>query len=184
MDWLFGLFGGALLKVIGVLLGLSLLAGVYIKGRSDGSDLKELEYAKEKMEWQQSIINKQTAFDDSVREIFKEYLTDVTITKEVTKYIKQKPEIIKEYVSVESDKRCVIPKGFVSLHNKAVDGVPLSELQNIPSDAATPSGKKLSDVSKVVTVNYYEYEQMKKKLIALQKTVTDYQKKQKELGIE
>lgn len=69
----------------------------------------------------------------------------ITIVKEVSKYVTQ-----------NADAQCVIPVGFVWLHNTSLTGedaiVPGSE----PGDADAPTAVKLSEVSATVGNNYAE----------------------------
>ena len=81
------------------------------------------------------------------------------------------------FVPKEVDKP--VPKGFVDLHNTAAAGDEISETPQ--PDAAQPTDKKLSDVATTVAENYYNYHILAARLEALQKIVSEYQLKQKEL---
>lgn len=68
-----------------------------------------------------------------------------TVTKTLTK------EVVR-YVTVESDRTCVVPVGFVSLHDAAARGAALPEAPGGSLDAA--SGVALSTVAGTVVSNY------------------------------
>jgi hypothetical protein len=170
------------LVITGIALAVTLaFVGTYVKGRYDGAAKIELEYAKEKATWVSKVDILQSDLQVANDKINKTYNNDTTKIKEVVKYIHTKPKVITKYITVEADSKCEIPQGFVDLHNKAADGVNLGELVDEPLDPNNPSDKKLSDVGKTVVLNYYEYNQMKTKLEALQAQVSNFMKKQKEL---
>lgn len=158
---------------------LLLLIGVYIKGRYDGANLLEAQYTQEKLEWQSKISSMQKEFDDAVLKNMEDYLAESSKTKEIIRYVKSKPQIITKYVSKDSDSKCEIPNTFVELHNKAVDNTKMTELQSLNTSGV--SNKKLSDVANTVTLNYYQYNEMKNKLETLQNIVKEYQSQQGKL---
>lgn len=162
--------------IIGILL---LLIGVYIKGRYDGVSLMEAQYAQEKIEWENKIATIQSDFDKTLQDTVDYYNKESTKTKQIIKYVKSKPEVITKYVSKNSDDNCVIPNTFVELHNKAADNTSLTDLHDIKGNGV--SSKKLSDVANTVTLNYYQYNEMKTKLETLQKIVKEYQLQQGKL---
>lgn len=77
--------------------------------------------------------------------------------------------IIKEipvYVTEASDSACVVPRGFVRLHNAAAAGDRLPEPAGSPD--AAPSGVALSAVAETVAGNYGSCRETAEQLIALQ----------------
>jgi hypothetical protein len=80
-------------------------------------------------------------------------------------------ERIPVYVPVEADARCVVPTGFVRLHDAAAVG----DLSAVPESAGVaddgPSGLALSDVAEVVADNYGSARQNVAQLKALQEWV-------------
>lgn len=106
-----------------------------------------------------------------------------TTTKVVTKYVdrvtvvKEKGDvIIKEipnYISKDSDAKCVVPNGFVSLHDAAAK----NEIPNATRDANEgASAVKISGVAATVTENYTTYYQISEQLKSLQEWVREQQK--------
>lgn len=171
------------LYAIGALAIVLALVGAYVKGRYDGAEKVELEVAQDHIEWQATIDLNQSLFDASVQQFWNSYLQSSTIRKEVVKYVDRDPIIQSVYVPLEVDNGCVINKGFVELHNKAVADADIASLQNTDINAnKAPSKHKLSDVAKTITLNYYEYNQLKDQIIALQQTVREFQAKQEALN--
>ncbi|KVP62189.1 hypothetical protein [Burkholderia ubonensis] len=81
--------------------------------------------------------------------------------------------IIKEvpvYVDREADRACVVPVGFVRVHDAAVANVPVGDPGH--TDAA-PSGVALSAVAATVAGNYTTCHENAEQLIALQARVRD-----------
>lgn len=81
--------------------------------------------------------------------------------------------IIKEvpvYVDREADRACVVPVGFVRVHDGAAGNVPVGD----PGSAdAAPSGIALSAVAATVAGNYTTCHENAEQLIALQARVRD-----------
>jgi len=165
------------IKNLSIALGFIVITGaLYVKGRYDGADKVELQYAQEKLVWEQKISEEQNKLDDKVQEAVKEYIKSSGSAKEIIKYVKSKPTIITKYIPDDS---CEIPNSFVELHNKAVDNKSLGDLQD--NTASGMSSKKLSDVAATITVNYYQYNEMKTKLETLQQIVKNYKNQQSNL---
>lgn len=165
-----------------VLVAIALLAGTYIKGRTDGHDLAENDYLQEKVKWQSTIIQSQGELQQSINVTLDKYLKDAVVYRTVIKTIKQDPQVIKIYVPAAADAACQINKGFVELHNKAIDGVPVEALNVASPNVGDPAESKLSDVAGTVAENYYSCNEVRKRLAGLQEVVRKYQKKQKELS--
>lgn len=124
-------------------------------------------------------------------EVVKQSLTAARIEKDraqatvqvVTKYVdrvkivRQAGEtIIKEvpvYVSAQADAACLVPRGFVRLHDAAAQGVVPEPAGN--SDAA-PAGVALSAVAGTVAENYTACRENAEQLTALQEWILDVKK--------
>lgn len=101
----------------------------------------------------------------------------VTVTKYVDRerVIRVKGDtVIKEvprYVTVQADAACVVPRGFVRLHDAAAAGaVPDPDTRD--ADAA-PSGVALSAVAGTVAANYTDSHANSEQLSALQQALRD-----------
>lgn len=92
------------------------------------------------------------------------------------------PKIIEvtKYVTAKDDANCIIPTGFVRLHNDSIDAKSSdsSKTESISSSTDSPSGIKLSQVGRTVSDNYNICQTEMKKLEELQKTVILFQAKQ------
>jgi hypothetical protein len=71
------------------------------------------------------------------------------------------------HVTKKSDARCVVPRGFVGLHDTAASGVPAVPLATGQSDD-DPSGIALSALAGTVAGNYGTCRQTRQQLIDLQ----------------
>lgn len=105
-----------------------------------------------------------------------------TVYKDKIIYIdKIKTQVITQYVpqfiSTQANDSCIIPNGFVRLHDSAADN-------QIPGTASTtdaaPSEVDLIATTKVITSNYYTCHATTEQLLALQDWIT----KQKQLQNE
>ncbi|UVS99055.1 hypothetical protein [Burkholderia glumae] len=93
------------------------------------------------------------------------------------KVVREKGDtIIKEvpvYVDREADRACVVPVGFVRVHDGAAANVPVGDPRS--ADAA-PSGIALSAVAETVASNYTLCHENAEQLMALQARVRDTEK--------
>lgn len=94
-----------------------------------------------------------TRYVDRVQEV---RTVGATITKEVPRY-----------VTVEADRACVVPVGFVQLHDAAAAGVPPAATGAGNPDAPA-AGIALSAVAETVAGNYTTCQETAEQLIALQ----------------
>lgn len=86
------------------------------------------------------------------------------------KYIdKIQTQVVTEFITVESDKKCEINNGFVRLHDSVVKQ---KSIQPDPSDSL-PSAIKLSDVGETVKFNYQTCYRNAEQLRALQSWVKE-----------
>lgn len=103
-----------------------------------------------------------------------EKVNTVVVTQYVDKVrtVKQRAEvIIKEvpvYVSTNSDANCIIPNGFVSLHNDAASNSEVSISSATSSANDSSSAIALSVVASTVAMNYGVCHENAEKLTALQ----------------
>lgn len=101
----------------------------------------------------------------------------VTVTKYVDRerVIRVKGDtVIKEvprYVTVQADAACVVPRGFVRLHDAAAAGA-VPDPDTGDADAA-PSGVALSAVAGTVAANYTDSHANSEQLSALQQALRD-----------
>ena len=77
------------------------------------------------------------------------------------------------YVTPDADNRCIVPVGFVRVHDAAAASGPLPEPSSLADDA--PSGVALSAVAATVAGNYGQYEAVSRQLTDLQKWVREQQ---------
>ncbi|KVM74413.1 hypothetical protein WJ60_00055 [Burkholderia ubonensis] len=115
-------------------------------------------------------VRDRTAERDAARrdvKVVTQYVDRVQVVRE------KGDTIIKEvpvYVDREADRACVVPVGFVRVHDAAVANVPVGD----PGSAdAAPAGIALSAVAATVAGNYTTCHENTEQLIALQARVRD-----------
>lgn len=101
-------------------------------------------------------------------------INEVIITKYVDKirYVdKVKVQTVKEFITVENDKACVVNKGFVKIHDGAAAAIPVSPA----ASDAEPSAAHLSNIAEVVKENYAIHQKTRIQLEALQQWIREQQ---------
>ena len=92
-----------------------------------------------------------------------EYVDRVRVVREAGDTIIREVPV---YVTPEADRRCVVPRGFVRVHDAAAHGLPLPGATG-PADEAA-AGIALSAVAGTVTANYTDCHAIREQVIALQ----------------
>lgn len=94
--------------------------------------------------------------------VVKEYVDRIKVVEGVTTTIEK--EVVR-YVSPAADAGCVVPVGFVRVHDAAASGaVP----ETAPGDYDSASGVALSAVASTVNANYGEFHKVAARLTACQ----------------
>lgn len=100
----------------------------------------------------------------------------VTEYKDRIKVVKEKGDTIYEqvpiYINQESDSKCVLPNGFVSMHDAAAQNTISGTPGGVNED---PSGIKLSEATKTIVLNYQYYHELVTQLTSLQKWIREMQ---------
>ncbi|KVE81030.1 hypothetical protein WI99_24985 [Burkholderia cepacia] len=115
-------------------------------------------------------VRERTAERDAARrdvKVVTQYVDRVQVVREKGDIIIKEVPV---YVDREADRACVVPVGFVRVHDGAAANVPLGDPGN--ADAA-PSGVALSAVAATVADNYTTCHENAEQLIALQARVRD-----------
>ncbi|WP_419685786.1 hypothetical protein ACN22W_00980 [Burkholderia theae] len=115
-------------------------------------------------------VRERTTERDAARrdvKVVTQYVDRVQVVREKGDTIIKKVPV---YVDREADRACVVPVGFVRVHDGAVANVPVGD----PGSAdAAPSGVALSAVAATVAGNYTTCHENAEQLIALQARVRD-----------
>lgn len=152
-----------LVRVIAVAM---MVGGVYLYG---GYGVQK--YWLEQVEKQKEEIARIEKESQQVTEkIVVEYKEKIKVVKEKGDVIIQK---VPEYITKESDTKCVIPNSFVVLHDLAAKNEVPDSSRAVDEGA---SAVKLSDVARTVTINYNNYHQLTEQLKALQDWVKQQEK--------
>jgi hypothetical protein len=140
-----------------------LVFGVYMEGGVSNQEKWEARVAEVKLE----MAKKEAASAESSVKVVTKYITKVEVVKEKGDSIaKQIPNLI----SATADGQCVIPNGFVLLHDSASrNEVP--DASGATNERA--SDVKLSGVGKTITENYTTYHQVAEQLRSLQEWVKE-----------
>jgi len=140
-----------------------LVFGVYMEGGVSNQEKWEARVAEVKLE----MAKKDAASSDATVKVVTKYITNVEVVKEKGESIvKEIPKLI----TATADGQCVIPNGFVLLHDSASrNEVPDSS--GVTNEAA--SGVKLSGVAETITENYTTYHKVAEQLKSLQEWVKE-----------
>ena len=185
-DWLFYVF--VIIGVLGLIISFTidkllpikyqlilkfifivvLSFGLFMVGAISNEDIWQLKVK----EMETAIAKQELAAAELTHEVITQYVDRVKIVEGKTHEIIKKVPV---YITKESDAKCTINNGFVSLHDHA-------SKNEVPDSTGTinenPSDVKLSTVAETVTENYGTYYQVVEQLKSLQ----DWIRKQKELN--
>lgn len=159
ISWPYRLLALAALGV--ALVGFGWIKGVsHVQAKWDAAIQQQtLQVAAVRERQAQATVKVVTQFVDRVRVVREK---GETIIKEVP-----------VYVSAQADAACLVPRGFVRLHDAAAQGVVPEPAGN--SDAA-PAGVALSAVAGTVAENYTACRENAEQLTALQEWILDVKK--------
>jgi len=143
------------------LFGLGWLKGAdHVQGQWDAATGKKA--------LQVATVEKDQA--EATVQVVTEYVDRVKIVRQAGETIIKEVPV---YVSAQADAACLVPRGFVRLHDAAAQGVVPEPAGN--SDAA-PAGVALSAVAGTVAENYTACRENAEQLIALQSWILDVKK--------
>jgi hypothetical protein len=149
-------------KVVSMFL---LVCGLYMEGGVSNQERWEAKVADAKLE----MAKKDTASAEATTKVVTKYVTKVQVVKE------KGDAIIKEvptYITKTDDTQCVIPNGFVLLHDSASRNEVPDSTRGVDAGA---SEVKLSGVATTVTENYTLYHKVSEQLRSLQEWVREQQ---------
>lgn len=141
--------------------------GLFMVGAISNEDSWQLKIAELKTE----IAKKELAAAEVTHEVITQYVDRVKIVEGKTHEIIKKVPV---YITKESDDKCIVNNGFVSLHDYAAKNELSDSTGNINEGA---SNVKLSTIADTISQNYGTYYQVVEQLKSLQEWI----RKQKEL---
>lgn len=186
-DWIFyastfvGIIGTVLIVSFGGLipvqykLGLQMLfvfllaIGLFFIGAISNEESWQLKVK----EMEVKVAQQELAASEITTEVITKYVDRVKIVEGKTHEIIKKVPV---YITKESDDKCTINTGFVSLHNSSASQTKIPDTSRDFNETA--SNVKLSTVATTISENYGTYYQVAEQLKALQ----DWINKQKELS--
>lgn len=142
-----------------------LVFGVYMEGGISNQEKWEARVAEAKLE----MAKKETASAEASVKIVTKYVTVDRIVKEKGDAILKE---IPKFISKDADAQCVVPNGFVVLHDSASRNEVPDSTRGVDEGA---SKVKLSGIAETVTTNYTTYYQVSEQLKALQEWVKEQQ---------
>ena len=154
--------------LIGALVVLLLIAGAGWKGYRMGASHVRALWAQQKAEMAAEHALEVARLERVSREVVVKYLPKVEYIQGRTKTITKEVPV---YVTAEDDRRCTIPAGFVSLHDRAAaeSDLPADSPAAGADGAASPVA--LSAVAGTVAENYGTCHETAARLTALQEWV-------------
>lgn len=159
-------FVGLYLKQIRIASIIALLVGIWFNGYIAREDYWQGKFAEMKVE----AAKREAASAEATVKVVTKYIDRVTVVKETSDAtVKTIPKLI----SQDADAKCVVPNGFVVLHDSAAKGE-VPDTSGSTNEAA--SGVKISEVGQTVTENYGTCHQNAEQLKALQEWIKTQQK--------
>lgn len=145
---------------------MAIIVAVFLEGGISNQEKWEAKVAEVKLE----MAKKDAASSDATTKVVTKYVTVDRIVKEKGDAILKE---IPKFISQTADAQCVVPNGFVVLHDSASRNEVPDSTRGV--DEGT-SKVKLSGIAETVTKNYTTYYQVSEQLKALQEWVTEQQK--------
>lgn len=142
-----------------------LMFGIFMEGGISNQEKWEAKVAEAKLE----MAKKETASAEASVKIVTKYVTVDRIVKEKGDAILKE---IPKFISANADAQCVVPNGFVVLHDSASRNEVPDSTRGVDEGA---SKVKLSGIAETVTTNYTTYYQVSEQLKALQEWVKEQQ---------
>ena len=135
--------------------------GLYMEGGISNQEKWEARVAEVKLE----MAKKEVASAEASTKVVTKYVETVKIVKEKGDVIIKE---IPKYISKNADAQCVVPNGFVVLHDSASRNEVPDSTRGIDEGA---SKVKLSGIAETVTTNYTTYYEVAEQLKSLQEWI-------------
>jgi hypothetical protein len=136
----------------------------------EGGIANEQEWKLKVKEAEAQAAKKETAAAETTVKVVTKYVKQIQVVKETGDVIIKE---IPTYITKVDDSKCVVPNGFVLLHDSASrNEVP--DTSRAPDEGA--SKVKISGVAETVIDNYTTYYQVSEQLKSLQQWVKEQQK--------
>jgi len=139
--------------------------GLFMEGGISNQEKWEARVAEVKLE----MAKKEAASAESSVKVVTKYINKIEIVKEKGDAIVKE---IPKFVTATADGQCVIPNGFVLLHDSASRNEVPDSTRSVDEGA---SSVKLSGVATTVSENYNLYHQVSQQLKSLQEWVKEQQ---------
>ena len=140
--------------------------GLYMEGGVSNQEKWEARVAEVKLE----MAKKDAASAEATTKVVTKYVTVDRIVKEKGDAILKE---VPKFISKDADAQCVVPNGFVLLHDSASRNEVPGSTRGVDEGA---SKVKLSGIAETVTTNYTTYHQVVEQLKSLQDWVKEQQR--------
>lgn len=140
--------------------------GLYMEGGVSNQEKWEARVAEVKLE----MAKKDAASAEATTKVVTKYVTVDRIVKEKGDAILKE---VPKFISKDADAQCVVPNGFVLLHDSASRNEVPDSTRGVDEGA---SKVKLSGIAETVTTNYTTYHQVVEQLKSLQDWVKEQQR--------
>lgn len=135
----------------------------------EGAISKQIEWEAKVVKAELESAKKNIDSEQVTTKIVTKYITKVQIVKETSDAITKEIPI---YITKEADANCVVPNGFVLLHDSASRNE-IPNASGIPNEGA--SGVKISEVAGTIIENYSTYYQLAEQVKSLQDWIKQQQ---------
>ena len=168
--------------IIAIICGIFGIGGlgwyVYDNGYDNGVSYVNAQVAAERLQWQKKINELQINSDSKIANITAQHNNTVKQLNDQIQHLKDHPKIITKYIDKQIP--CTITKGFVTIHDRAVNNIPLNTMLPDDLDVNEKTSLTLQDVSNTVVSNYYNCNICIERLNALQSVIKQYIERQQQ----
>ena len=140
----------------------SMCFGMFMAGASSN----ESHWVEKVNQMEVKVAKQEVAAAELTTEVITKYVDRVKIVEGKTREIIKKVPV---YITKESDDKCVINNGFVSLHNSSASNNEISNTTGSSNEESTDV--KLSTIATTVSENYGTYYQVVEQLKSLQEWI-------------
>lgn len=153
--------------IVKILAGLLVLVGIFGLGYLKGGQHVQAAWDADHQKQELALAKANERAAQVTERVVTKYVDRVQVVREKAQTIVKEVPV---YVTPESDSRCIVPVGFVRLH----DGAAANQPPGAPDEAdGAASGVALSAVAETVAGNYGTYHEVAEQLKALQEWVRE-----------
>lgn len=149
--------------IVAIILTAATLFGTFYAGKKYERQIWEVKVAKANAEIER-LKSDAAMITEKVVVEYRDKIKYITKTEKVN---------VPVYITKESDEKCVVPKGVITLLNSVAQNVPAPPPDNKDSE---DSQKKISQLTESVRENYIMYNKIREQLHSLQQWIREQEK--------